>query len=97
MAKLPILSFPRRFWAGIQFVTACNNGCPIRAFGHDKTFCNYLISIAYKNAGDTDHLKKQRVRQKNMSFSPIGCQFALSHLNCFPLMENVVGNSISRG
>ena len=22
IAKLPILSFPRRFWAGIQFVTA---------------------------------------------------------------------------
>ncbi len=45
IAKLPILSFPRRFWAGIQFVTARNHGCPIRAFGHNKTFCNYLGSL----------------------------------------------------
>jgi hypothetical protein len=38
IAKLPIMSFPRRFWAGIQFVTTLNHGYPIRELGYDKTF-----------------------------------------------------------
>ncbi|MCK9364649.1 MAG: hypothetical protein M0P74_13760 [Syntrophales bacterium] len=49
IAKLPTLSFPRRFWAGkrslmfiIQFLTILNHGCPTKAFGHDTDFCNYL-------------------------------------------------------